>query len=527
MTTTSSLIEPGRLRLALLPALLLFLLLAWQLNFLCDDSYISFRYSHNAAEGNGLRYNLAKAVPVEGYSNFLWVVWLAFLDWLGLEITTWARISSVLCGLFLVAAVTKHAARRLQLDFVGAALTGLFFASLPATAVWATGGLATMATALFLFCAYERLLGDKDCPRGFQAGIFAALAALVRADGAVWIAMLLAAATLHWLFISRDKRLIKAIFTAGTIVALAVVVHVTWRYSYYGDYLPNTARVKAGYSAHRLQRGTDYLAANLLSIPTIAVVALLALRGLKKPAGSIWLPAFTILLGTFTYAAYVGGDFMPMGRFLYPAFAFLPMLFALSWKSWTGKAQPLVASAVASLVIAVQVCACFDWNLVPNSVRSHFHFRQDRTWESEISMQRNMKQRAENWTVQGKALALFVNPGESMSLGAIGAMGYYSGLEIYDTYGLVTPEVIAAGEPKRKSSPGHDRRVGPMFFNDHRPTYAGSMIAKIGEPLSEQLGNWEAHPLSKLVEIEHHKLDPAEGFEPGTELRLLRFTRWE
>ena len=527
VSTTTDPSSRWNARLALLPALLLFLLLAWQLNFLCDDSYISFRYSKNAALGEGLRYNLTTGTPVEGYSNFLWVVWLAMLDAIGLDITVWSRVTSVACGLLLVVAVTRHAARRLNLDARGTIATGLFFASLPPTAVWATGGLATMATALFVFGAYERLLGDADRPRGIQAGCLAALAGLVRADGAVWMVMLLAAALAYAWFTGRDRALLKAIATTAVILFAAVGAHVLWRYSYYGDYLPNTARVKAGFSMHRLHRGVDYLLANLLTVPTLALVILASLPAIGRSSARLWFPALTLLLGTFAYAVYVGGDFMPMGRFLYPALAFLPMLFAMAWARGARTGNRLVPGVLAGLVVATQVAACFDLNGVPEALRSRFHFRQDRVWESEISMQRNMKLRAEEWSVQGKALALFVKPGESMSLGAIGAMGYYSGLEIYDSYGLVTPSVIAAVEPIERSSPGHDRRVGPMFFNDLHPTYAGSVIARIDAPLNDQLGNWDAHPLSKMVTIERHPLPADQGFEPGTELRLLRYRRWD
>ena len=51
--------DSGRtLRLALLPALALYALLAWRLDFVCDDAFISFRYARNLAEGHGLRFNL-------------------------------------------------------------------------------------------------------------------------------------------------------------------------------------------------------------------------------------------------------------------------------------------------------------------------------------------------------------------------------------------------------------------------------------------------------------------------------------
>src|SRR6185437_4110074 len=60
-------------RLALLAALgAAALAWAWHLAWLCDDSFISFRYARNLAHGNGLVWNVGERV--EGYTNFLWTV---------------------------------------------------------------------------------------------------------------------------------------------------------------------------------------------------------------------------------------------------------------------------------------------------------------------------------------------------------------------------------------------------------------------------------------------------------------------
>ena len=40
-----------------------------------DDAFISFRYAKNLSEGTGLVYNAGEYV--EGYSNFLWTLFLA------------------------------------------------------------------------------------------------------------------------------------------------------------------------------------------------------------------------------------------------------------------------------------------------------------------------------------------------------------------------------------------------------------------------------------------------------------------
>src|SRR5206468_2965600 len=45
---------------------------------LFDDALISMRFARNLAAGHGLVWNAGQA-PVEGYTNFLWTVWMAVL----------------------------------------------------------------------------------------------------------------------------------------------------------------------------------------------------------------------------------------------------------------------------------------------------------------------------------------------------------------------------------------------------------------------------------------------------------------
>ena len=113
-------------------------------DFVCDDAFISFRYAHHLAEGDGLVYNTARALPVEGYSNFLWVVWLSIFERLGYDIAVPACHSSKVCGLLLLLGTMRLAERRLMIGVGGLAATGLFLASLPAFGLWSTGGLATI-----------------------------------------------------------------------------------------------------------------------------------------------------------------------------------------------------------------------------------------------------------------------------------------------------------------------------------------------------------------------------------------------
>ena len=65
-------------------AVLAHLALASAFWFVCDDAYISWRYGANLAAGHGLAWNPGEPSPVEGYSEFAWVLLAAAVQGLGL-----------------------------------------------------------------------------------------------------------------------------------------------------------------------------------------------------------------------------------------------------------------------------------------------------------------------------------------------------------------------------------------------------------------------------------------------------------
>ena len=65
-------------------------LASWFQWWTTDDAFISFRYAENLSEGKGLVFN--EGERVEGYSNFLWTLWIAAGLSLGFEAGSWANI---------------------------------------------------------------------------------------------------------------------------------------------------------------------------------------------------------------------------------------------------------------------------------------------------------------------------------------------------------------------------------------------------------------------------------------------------
>ena len=500
-------------------ALIPFALLVGRFWFTCDDAYISFRYARHLAEGRGLIFNPGEAPPVEGYSNLLWTVFLALPSALGLELAPVANAVSAACGAVLIALVASFLRRRLDLCGAGSIASAVFQATLPPMAIWATSGLETMPFALATFATFHNLCADPGRPRALPAGGAAVAATLLRADGLLWVAIVLAAALLASPGAARLRR---AVAAAGAAAVLAAGAHLTWRYGYHGDWLPNTVRAKAGFSLEHLERGWGYLVSLLLAVPSIALVSVAAGAARGGQRGTVVLQSLLVLFASALYVVLVGGDFMAMGRFFVPALPFLALVFAAASMSWALPAR----LGFAAVAIGLNVVGCFDRLPVPYELRQHFHFR----WNvpgarSEVGQWRFMRKHGVELADLGRALALHTAPGESMIRSAVGGPGYFTELVLFDRHGIVSPEVVRDGDPLESGSPGHDRHVQPSFFFDRRPTYYGAKLVEAGGPPGLGVEAQQLIAAGRLQPL-RLPLPEGEGFPQGAELQLLRF-RWD
>lgn len=502
-------------------------------DFVADDAYISFRYARHLAEGHGLRFNLGESPPVEGYSNLAWVLWCSVAELARWDVTLWARAGSACCAAASVLLVLR-AGWRAASPLAGG-LAALLLGAQPGFGLWASGGLETAAFALAVLALASALSARTVSARagglraaGCAAATLAVLA--LRTDGVPWVLATLAAWMLAqaepWPARLRAARPVLAALLAGAAALLA------FRLAYHRDWISSTARVKGGLSGLRLERGLLYDASQLLAQPALLVLLALAAWGALAAAGGARAAARAglALFGfALAYAAAVGGDFMAFGRLLVPALAPLALGAGASLASLLARGARARASALAAsvLCLALALGAGFDRVPVPAAWRARLHFRWNTPdWQSELAMWRSMRERAEQWALEGRALALYTRPGESILGTAIGAMSYPNELVVLDLFGLVSPEVSRQPLPIRRMSPGHDRFVSPEFFFDRRPTYYGAAIVPAGAPASAGLGfELAGSDLSRVIGIERHPLPENAGFPSGLELRLFRM-RW-
>ncbi len=524
--------ETSRDALAFVTAWLVHVCLVARFWFVTDDAYISFRYARNLAEGNGLRYNPGEHLPVEGFSNYPWVALAACVERFGGDPTRVMPAVSALAGSLLLLLVFRALRGPLALSRPVAFGATLVLACCTPFAVWSTGGLETMTFALVLFAAFERLVLARRA-HGLAGGLLVLLAALSRQEGVYWGALVLAAA-----WASRRARrepIARALCVALAVAGLGFALFTAWRLHTYGAFLQSSASAKlaGGLRSDRLARGLRYVAVQHLTTLSLCAIPLGAAAGLARARRPVGAAVLVFALGFPVFAILVSGDFMAFGRFLAPGLAFGALAWGYLLEDVRRAGGRAACTATALGLAVLSLLPAWDLHLVPASVRRALDFRaQLEGIPSEFAYWRRQKLETQRWVQRGRALAQISRPGDSILLSAIGAIGYYSNLFVFDRLGLVTREVALLPPPADISDrmPGHDHPVSFEWFLErgHRPTFlranfhSAASRAELTEKVALSRRNLAAYALEDEYVLEVYEVVlVARAVEPDGELRYL------
>ena len=455
-----------RYRACLLAIVLGYLVLVNHFWFTTDDAYITFRYARNLAEGWGPRFNVGAHAPIEGYSNFLWMLLCAGFERVGLDPARWANRISTLIGLAFLWQVHDHLRNRLRLSSAFT-LTGLALCALhPPLAVYSSSGLETLAFATLLFGLYRSLSRDPEEIVPWITALWGIGVTLIRVEGIFWVGglFLLSLAGTRW---PSRRQLAKA---AGLVVAVYGAYWV-WRYDYYGHPFSNTVQAKIEFSWERIVRGYDYVMVQVLTQVNLGILlgaGGFSLFGVHRKTA---LFHAAVVACCFGYAILVGGDFMAFGRFLLPAWPFVVSLGSLGMAEACRRGTPSSRVGVSLLAGAAVICGLLpavDRFVVPYDLRQWFHFRhQAHVFVDEHDQWIRTRDLTQEKVELGKALRLGAPPTDRLVLGSIGAVSYHSRLFVFDRNGLVTAIRHPGGG--RLGSPGHDRTVPHSYFLTEGP----------------------------------------------------------
>ena len=305
---------------------------AWcYMPFIIDDALISLRYAQRFLAGQGLTWT--DGPPVEGYSNFLWVLANACLGFLGIDLITAARILGCSCMAAVIVAVVWYYSRRPQVDRLGLLVGLIFWSCSGPSAVWAIAGLEQPLIAIALVGAvlvyWSATEGDhQNWKKGAGLGMLLGVLCLTRPDGPLFTAALVAAYLLGAAL--KGHRWCWPFLLVFTLLPFACWAgQLGFRLVYYHDWLPNTAYAKVAFSWRHLDGGWDYVRKAYRSLLPISFMALacivLGLAG--RASRSRFLPIAITLAAWIGYLVFVGGDIFPAHRHFIPVIVLFLLAF--------------------------------------------------------------------------------------------------------------------------------------------------------------------------------------------------------
>ena len=349
---------------AITPGLLFMLILEWQSSenpwgsrrfTLFDDAMISMDYGRTLAKTGELVW-FPGAPRVQGFTNPLWTLWMAFVHLIGFEGSSAALIIS-LTGILLILAsswiifdlVHTHSVGNNHL--IGVLSAGSLPFLYPLT-YWTLRGMEVGALTFFcllLLRATVNHIRDGRVRISFSMILPIVLGIATRFDFAIFCVVAIAALLL-WGPAYTKMRLV-ALYGA-IIVATAASVCLAQKV-YWGSWLPNTYHLKMdGVSPiDRISRGLASSAKTSVLFAIIAIAVCSQLRSTEFHRRVV-LIASAMFVAMAAYAVYIGGDAWEgemLNRFYATIVPLVPLIVGLSFNTLRKRATPAVISVALVL----------------------------------------------------------------------------------------------------------------------------------------------------------------------------------
>jgi hypothetical protein len=370
-------------------------------------------------EGKGLTWTDGR--PVEGYSNFLWLLCTALLGAVGFDLILALRILGFVCVWAAVLALVMGYARMRRAPLSGATVGGLALVLSGPVAAWMVGGLEQPMVAALLAWTVALCFRFEDHDRlTFRdlliPGILLGCLCLTRPDGPLFCLVF----GLWLVSAGRFKRSsFRNAFLLLIIPVVMVVCHLGFRLWYYGEWLPNTAYVKIVPSALHFEAGYVYVGRGFVSLRplaelTVAVLLLLCFDRRRRTRALLLLAIGIVWLG---YVVFIGGDIFGAWRHFIPFVVVIAFTLALlvEWV-FEGKKE-----RYGSFIVLVPVFVWFVFN--------------------QFNDPGNDKAKKEIWGWNSKTVGLVLKKGftreqPTLAVTAAGGLPYWSELPSLDLLGL-------------------------------------------------------------------------------------------
>ena len=430
--------------------IIILVIYAYYNRFLQDDAFISFRYANNLVNGHGLNWNPGES-PVEGYSNFLWTLYIAFLFCVNLDPAIYVQVTGLL--LYTITLVIFYKLARLLLADSYLAIFSLIILGLNYTfSSYATGGIETqLQVVLTLSVAWIALrsiqAGSLSGSEALAVSVLSAASLLTRMDSVVLVVVFYIGILTHNII----KR--KSIYI-WLIVPLVFIyiIYTILRINYYGQLLPNTFYAKVS-GFDNAYNGVKYIFSCLWRYGYIPLLLYSFINTKKLVSKTKWgKTLFAVVVSWLCYIIWVGGCFMEY-RFMV---AILPYIVIIIVQMVM---KPIHRNFQRILLVV----------LVALSILHSLTFNGEGNIESVKGL--NNWILAGRWPAVGMTLGKLFGEADSeitIATTAAGAIPYYSNLRTIDMLGLNDAWIAHNGFYENSSKPGHQRYAPTQYLIDQR-----------------------------------------------------------
>ncbi len=426
--------------------------------FVQDDAYIFFRYSENWINGWGPVWNQGERV--EGYTS---PAWLAVLTVVRLATGAFEPgVHIISLGLGVGSLVILFALAGAVVRDVWAGLAAaVLMASDRTFALWSTSGMETRLFGFLVLGAallvWRRCQDQVSRVEDFLLGPTLLLLCLTRPEG-----FLFAGLMFLFLLVARTTALRSRWSLVGLALwAAGVAGHLWWRWSYYGDPLPNTFYAKV--PGFDFRSGITFMADFANSFPVLSLAAILAVlyhlgAALIKRTPTFSSAPSAIIVAYSVYVAAIGGGFMEF-RMLDVVMAPVSVLIVAAVWSFFRRVVPEIASIPALAVIVVAATIGLNSGMQFGE-RPHSVMTRSEMWEDSTKA----------WILVGQFFGRSALPGESLATTAAGAIPYFSKLRCLDQLGL-NDRFIARLPHAEGSGVGHRKMAPESYLARRKITY--------------------------------------------------------
>jgi hypothetical protein len=435
-----------------------------------DDSYIFLRLAENAVNGYGFRWNINEA-PLEGYTSFLYfliniiavkffVIPELFLQIFG--ITT--SIGTIVCVYLLYNEVNPL----LRTENL---ITSILVLISPCFVYWSVAGMETSFYMMFLMFSLFIYFKKSNTPFSYIAtGALFAILYLIRPECIVFFIYVLLF-TAYQLF--KEKNKFKWLLLICMVFGFQLIFapYFIWHLKYFGMLFPNSFYAKVGGGIYQIKGGVSYFYIHGVDIFKrgwyIIIPFLVLFIFEKKNYKQIFLLGLAIISILITIIN--GGDHFEYARFLIPV---LP-LFLVGIPSSLKKAYLFFKNKINYTLFFFSIPTMILILNIKNPVYSEFIFKPKKPFVVE----NNNPDEGYKWEIgfikMGKTLRNISKPGETIAVIPVGAIGYFSEMNVIDMAGILNSDI--ASEPFvekyiKNWRPGHNKGDG-YYILAHKPEY--------------------------------------------------------